>query len=262
MLTIFISHAQEDEKVLLELLDWLKPMQEKYCLRIRYNRKMPKTHLAFPWNWLLFWYSPLKWDKPYHQMVPKEVAEAHIYLYLITHKWMITSWIEPVQIAPAIDRYSQLGDRCVRLYPIAVSPSQWKKFSRLSGFSTLGPGGKNLVEVTPKEDAYFQIVEQLEPVVRELRDNWIEETRRQGLPVDDFYQPDNFKIEKDVALRPLPDWVGWLLIVLLMFSVARWYESCRTRTRMIPLREKATPEVEYRRENPLSPPNETPPFPK
>jgi hypothetical protein len=257
LLHLYISHTPADAKYALELREWLRPMEEKYHLRIWYNHKEPTPVLAFPWNLLFFWVNPSQYRRlPYHRDLTKEAEKAHIYLFLISQKSITTAWIEQEEVPRAVDRYQRLGNQYIRIFPVMLSASQWKMQSRLAGFPTLGPPGRALNQVNPREDALNAIAEQLRPVIEELRRNHIEENKRLGLPINTFNQPAPPWDDTPLEIVPFPNWLGWIVLIAILASVANWYSSyCKPR--YAPYYPSLDPEpVEYDRSR--DPMNTTP----
>lgn len=224
MLRIYISHAAGDTKYLATLLEWLKPLEEKYFLRIWYNRPPSRApSLPLPWNILLFWYSPPQPGAPFRPHPPVELEQGHIYLFLTSHRSLATPHINQVEIPAATTRYHDLGPTLIRIHPVLVTPSHWKTYSRLAHFPTLGPK-KSLEESQPKEEGYRELINQLQPLIETLRRNWMERYHQDGLPLDDFNRPAP-KALPPPALTPLPGWLGWVLVALLFYSVMNWYAT-------------------------------------
>jgi hypothetical protein len=231
LLKLYISHAPEDARYIQEIREWLRPMEEKYHFRIWYNHKEPSPVLAFPWNVLFFWINPNQYRRlPYHRALTLEAEQAHIYLFLISQKSITTPWIEQEEVPRAVERYQQLGNQYVRIFPVILSSSQWKMQSRLAGFPTLGPPGKALNQINPREDGLHALAEQLRPVIEELRRNHIEESKRQGLPIKSFNQPAPGWDDTPEEIVPFPNWLGWVMLIGILLSVANWYSShCKPR---------------------------------
>lgn len=231
MLNLYISHAPEDAQYTQEIREWLRPMEEKYHFRIWYNHREPSPVLAFPWNILFFWVNPNQYRRlPYHRALIHEAGQAHIYLFLISQKSITTPWIEQEEVPIAVERYQRMGNKYVRIFPVILSSSQWKMQSRLAGFPTLGPPGRALNQVHPREDGLNTLVEQLRPVIEELRRNHIEESKRLGLPVNTFNQPAPAWEDTPDEIVPFPNWLGWIIVIGILASVANWYSSyCKPR---------------------------------
>lgn len=251
MLNIYISHAPGDAKYLATLLEWLKPLEERYFLRIWYNQGQRRgADLPLPWNLLLFWYTPPGSSAPFRPDPPPELEQGHIYLFLTSHHALATPHIDQVEIPAAAARYHEYGPEYVRIFPILVSPSHWKTYSRLAHFTSLGPK-RTLEEMTPKEEGYREIVQQLQPIIETLRRNWMEKYQRDGLALQEFSQPAP-ALPPGQAVAPLPGWMGWALLALLLYSVMNWYAS------------SCSPRMYHGDYKPLLPPEERPPqeFPR
>ena len=262
MLNVYISFAPNDAAYLVKLLNWLKPLEEQYFLRIWHNRAIPKApELPVPWNLLFFWYSPPKPNTPYHPSLPQKLEEAHIYLFLVSHNSYMINYIENEEIPKAVDRFQRLGKDYIRLCPIQVAPSMWKQHSRLALFPPFGPK-KSLKETQPEEEGYLMIAQSLRPIIEELRRNWMEEYKRLDLPLDGFHKKAPPPPPPPQQFVPLPGWAGWVILFLILFSVGNWFiNSCAPRTyrrwmRTPPRYEKAP--VEYPREVPYTAPQPLP----
>ena len=145
MLRVYISYAPADKVYLETLLKWLQPLKEKYYLRIWHN-PFPK-----PWAKL-----PYRWDDMMDQL-----EEAHIYLFLGSYNSLAAGYIEQEEVQRAVARHIEHGDNFVRIYPILVSPSQWKKHSGLAAYPPLN-APLTLAEQKPVEQAYLKMVDELE----------------------------------------------------------------------------------------------------
>ncbi len=262
MLNVYISYAPQDAAYVAKLLVWLKPLEEKYFLRIWYNRAPPRPpELPEPWNLLFFWYKPPVVSTPYHPDLPGKVADGHIYLFLVSHHSYAVNYIENLEVPKAVERYQRYGDNYIRIYPVPVSPSMWMQYSRLAKFSPIGVK-KSILETQPQEEAFLQIARTLEPVIEHLRRHWMEEHKRLDLPLDSFHKPAPPSAPPHERFVPLPGWAGWLVVFLILFSTGNWFiNSCAPRAyrrlmRNPPAYEK-TP-VEYPREVPYREPAPVP----
>lgn len=247
MLNVYISYAPDDWRQLSTLLQWLRPLEEQYFLRIWFNHSPPQPpELPTPWNYIFFWYHPARSRTPYHPDLPEKASEAHIYLFLTSYKSLLVPYIEQLEIPLAVDHYTAEGDQYVRIFPILLSPSHWQKHSRLAGFKPLGTG-RSLAEIQPPEQGYLQITESLRGVIETLRRNWMERYRIEGLPLDEFHQPAPPPLPEGNFVT-LPGWAGWLVILLILLSVTNWYT---THCRWLPVTAEPQdlPEPEYLREN-------------
>ena len=257
MINVYISHAPADRKYVFKLLEWLRPLEQKYYLRIWFDHPEPAPVVPFPWNILFFWYNPPRSGRPYHKDLPQKVSEGHIYLFLTSQKAINTKWIEQDEAPTAVERYQRYGDRYIRVYTIDVSPSPWRHYSRLNGFPRMGLPGKAINQVKPEEEAYLAIVEQLRPVIEELRVNWMEETKRLGHPLDEFNKPALPWNEVPYRVVPLPNWIGWVVLFFLFWTVANYYaDNCKPRYPQYWPKKEIPPE-EFPRKVPNYPSNDT-----
>ncbi len=228
-------------------------MQEKYALRIWYNHPAPVPVIPFPWKLLFFWYRPKSSPFPYHRDLHLEAEQAHIYLFFTSQHTLSVPWIEGEELRRATGRYRELGNRYVRIFPVLLSSSQWRVFSGLTSYPSLGPVGKAVNQLPKRSDGWEAMLAQLEPVIIELRRNHMEENKRLGLPVEPPPAPWN---DTPVELVPFPKWLGWAMIVAILFSLTRFADNNCTR-KLPPGRPpgRVVPE-EYRRENPYKTPEE------
>lgn len=258
MIRIYISHAPGDSKTLATLLEWLKPLEEKYFLRIWYNGPPPRPQtLPLPWNILLFWYSPPQPSAPFRPDPPEALGQSHIYLFLTSHHALAAPHINQVEIPAATARYHDLGPALIRIFPVIVSPSHWKTYSRLAHFATIGPK-KSLSESQPKEEGFRELVTQLQPIIENLRRNWMERYHQDGLPLDEFSRPAPKGLPAP-ALSPLPGWLGWVLVFLLFYSVANWYATgCAPKIYHGDYKPLLAPEEQNPVEFPRKPPAQSP----
>lgn len=254
LINLYISHAPADKQFVAQFMQWFKPMQEKYYIRVWYNHPEPEPIVPFPWNVLFFWYSPQRSNRPYHKDMAKELDQAHIYLFFTSQKSITTGWIDTEEVPKAVDRLQQLGRNYIRIFPVVVSSSQWKTYSRLATFPTLGPAGKAINQVTPQEDAWNTLMEQLVPVIEELRRNHIEENKRLGLPIDSFNKKPAPWGDVPQQVVPLPDWTGWVIIAAILWLLAHGYAQYCTQKHKPYWPKKNPAPVEYQRENPVRPP--------
>lgn len=253
MLRLYISYTAADARQLATLREWLQPLVEKYNLYVWFNHPEPAPVVPFPWNVLFFWWSPSVARGPYHRNLHTELEQAHIYLFLVSQKSVNTPWIEQEEVVRAVSRYQRLGSKYIRICPVLLSSSQWKRESKLANFPTLGPPGRALNQVNPPEDGWMLLTEQLRPIIEELRRNWMEETKRIGNPVESFNLPAPGWNDAPEEVLPLPNWLGWMVVFFIGWSVLNWYgDSCKPRYKPY-FPKKEVPE-EYRRENPLAPP--------
>lgn len=244
MLRVYISYAPADKVHLDTLLKWLQPLKDKYFLRIWHN-PIPKPWAKYPYRW--------------DEMVD-QLEEAHIYLFLISYQSLAMSYIEQEEVPRAVARHIEHGDKYVRIFPVLVSPSQWKKHSGLAHYDPLNTP-QTLVEQKPEENAYLQMVDQLELIIETMRRNWMEEYHRLGKPIDEFSKP-GLLPAAEPTLKPLPGWVSAVLVLALFYLITSWYFSgCAPRMYYLYTPESMPYQPlpdQYFRENPLEPPLDVP----
>ncbi|MBK8557399.1 MAG: hypothetical protein IPL65_17290 [Lewinellaceae bacterium] len=224
MLNLYISHAPGDRQSMEKLLRWIKPLQEKYFLHVWFDHPMPPPR-PWPliWQLLLFWVEPRRNRLPYHPDLRQKVQEGHIYLFLTSYNALATPHINQIEIPAAAERSIVFGPDFVRVYPILVAPSKYKEFSRLGGYPVLGPSS-SLVKTDPEEEGYAQIVSALEPIIVELRTNWIEDYHQRGMSTDAFFQHAPPELDEP-EFTPLPDWMGWVILLAILFFVTSWFTT-------------------------------------
>jgi hypothetical protein len=253
MLNIYISHAAADKAYLDAFLREIKPMQEKYNLRIWYNHPEPEPVIPFPWKILFFWYQPKGSPFPYNRFLHEELDIAHIYLFFTSQNSISTPWIETEEVKRAVSRYREYGNRYIRIFPVVVSSSQWKVFSELASYPVIGPAGKAMNQLPSPSDGWEELLDQLKPVVEDLTRNHKEENKRLGLPVDPKPHPWS---DVPTELIPFPKWVGWAMLLGIFFSLARFYDNNCTRKLPPGIPTRNPQPEEYRRENPVQPPED------
>lgn len=224
MLHIYISHAPADRAYVEQFMQWVRPMQARYPFRIWFDHREPDPIVPWPWNVIFFWYSPRSHKRPYNRNMPNELDKAHVYLFFTSQKSITTPWIESLEIPAAVERYQQMGQKLVRIYPVLVAGSQWRISSRLAAFKPLGPAGKPISLVKPNEDAWAALMEDLRKVIIELNNNHIQHNRQLALPTDSFTgntSPEPWVDTPEVVL-PLSNWLGWLVVGLTAFFAVAW----------------------------------------
>ena len=259
---IYISLTAEDRQYLAKLLRWLQPMRDEVNI---WYLSPPKAvePLSFPWQILLFWYTPPNPLAYYARTLQSQFESAHIYLFLVSHRSLTDARVGE-EITGAVNRHVEHGDRYVRIFPVVVSPSHWKNHSRLARFKTLGPK-KALNQVQPEEEGYLELTEQLSKEIKVLQRNLdeLKYARAQPSESPQAWPP----LLGEAKTYPIPDavsppeWLGWVILLALVLSV--WYSLSPSlpsmparRYRHIDYEQKPP---EYRREHPMMPPpDETP----
>ncbi len=242
MLRVYISCAPADKPYLDTLLKWLRPLQEKYFLRIWHNpAPRPGYKELYQWDAML-----------------ENLEQAHIYLFLASKNSLGTDYIEREEVSRAVARHTELGEKYVRILPVILAPSNWNKSSGLSRFKPIG-GVKTLLDWKSDPMGYQLVIAELQRTVEELRRNWMEEYHRTGLPMDEFFHPMRLA-PAEPALKPIPGWAGVVFLFVIFYMVTSWYLSgCAPRMyhMYVPksLPYQSLPE-QYFRENPVAPPQE------
>ncbi|MEI6409239.1 MAG: hypothetical protein WCR52_07655 [Bacteroidota bacterium] len=267
-INLYISYAPEDRQELEKLLEWLYPMQDEVNIWF-YDPPPPDDPLTLPWQLLLFWYRQPDHLEDYNRIVQERLERAHIYLFITSYRSLISSSVE-YEITRAVQRYVEIGDRYLRIFPVIFRPSQWKDKSRLAHFKPLGPG-KPLLSIHPKEEGFMALSEELNKVIAVLKRN-LNEYRQmsassavttQSAAPDFGYDPDSIEFEPKAGVSP-PEWLGWVILAgLLIYTLyaIRPHAPAGANTRFKNVEPPSARPVEYPRENPLAPPTETAPFP-
>jgi len=242
MLRVYISCAQADRPYLDNLLQWLKPLEEKYFLQIWHNpAPLPGARELYQWDDML-----------------NNLEQAHIYLFLTSKNSLGTDFIEREEVSRALSRHAELGDKYVQILPILVAPSNWEKTSGLARFKSIG-GARTLAEWKQDPGGYQLVLRQIQRTVEELRRNWMEEHHRLGLPLDDFFHP-GLLATAPPTLKPIPGWAGAVFLFVIFYMVTSWYLSgCAPRMYHMYVPEslpyQSLPE-QYFRDNPVEPPKD------
>lgn len=262
---IYISLTGEDRPYLVKLLRWLQPMRDEVNIWYISPPAAPKP-LPLPWQLLLFWYTPPNPMAYYARTLQSQFDSAHIYLFFVSHRSLTDARVEE-EITGAVNRHVEHGDKYVRIFPVVVSPSHWKKHSRLARFKTLGPK-QALNQIKPEEEGYLELTEQLSKEIKALQRNLDELKFARTQPGDSPQAWPPLLGEAKTYTAPEavspPEWMGWVIIVALVLSV--WYSLSPSvpgfSTKGYKDRyQREQPGPEYRRENPMMPPPEQPPIP-
>lgn len=274
-INLYISYAPQDKVQLDKLLRWLYPMRDE--VNIWYNDPPSGPEpLPLPWRILLFWYSPPDPRRYYYRNLQRQYERAHVYLFLTSYHTIQNNWIEE-EITTAVARYTEFGDRYIRVYPVLVSPSHWKKHSRLAHFKTLGPR-RTLVEMVPEEEGYLEITEQLARVVKDLQRNLEEEkfAQSRSVPVTDIAPIRKNSVRPNVEQDPsqffelppafsAPEWLGWSVLFLLVLVTLVGLRPDRILAPSLRYRNVEPADrkpIEYLRDYPPMPPPPNAPLPR
>ncbi len=254
-----------------KLLRWLYPMRDE--VNIWYNEPPPGPEpLPLPWRMLLFWYRQPDPRRYYLRNLKKQSERAHIYLFLTSYHSIQDGWIEE-EITTAVTRYTEFGDRYIRVYPVLVSPSHWQRHSRLAHFKVLGPR-TTLAATVPEEAGYLEIAEQVARVVKELQRNLEEERFAQGrLQQDSDITPiRTSSIGPNAEEDPLqfyelpptftaPEWLGWSVLFLLFLVTMYGLQPKKIGAAARRFYQDETQPTEYLRDYPPMPPSKNAPLP-
>lgn len=262
---LYISFTPEDAGDVKKLLEWLYPMQDEVNIWF-YNPPPPDDPLTLPWQLLLFWYRRPDHLADYNRVMRERFERAHIYLFVTSQRSMLNRGIER-DITRAVKRYVELGERYVRIFPVIFKPSQWKDKSKLAHFKPLGPG-KPLLSISPQEEGFMALSDELNKVIAGMKRNLNEFRQMAGNSViksaPDFGQdPDAIEFVPADSANP-PEWLGWVILAgLLIYTLYALRPALPDlpKTRFKNVESPYSRPDEYRRENPMYPPDETAPFP-
>ncbi|MBU6342852.1 MAG: hypothetical protein KGS48_15270 [Bacteroidetes bacterium] len=268
-INVYISCTPDDKPDLARLLEWLYPMQNE--VNIWYHEDPPDPEpLSLPWQLLLFWYSPPDQRNDYAKVMQQRLERAHIYLFITSHKSMQDTQVA-AEITLAVQRYIQIGDSYLRIFPLIFRPSNWKDKSRLAHFKQLGPA-RPLMQIQPREEGFLLLTKELEREIKSLQRNLNEQKQALGqkrLGAGYTSLPDlgddleGIDFEPVTRIQP-PEFLGWVIVVFLFIYVLyalrpQLPSRASRRLKNAPPREIQQPE--FQRENPLMPPDADMPIP-
>lgn len=272
---IFISHAPEDRPQLDKLLRWLYPMRDEVNLWYSDPPKRP-IPLTLPWQILLFWYIPPDNRPRYRKALKAQLEKSHIYLFLTSYNSLSNRDIEDeIDIAA---RRRIKGDDLLGpfIYPILLSPSRWKKTSRLAGFEPMAEG-KDLASFKQDDAGYLAVTEELSALIKVLQTRLGEAKfhKSRDATVDSDQISNDKRIppylgESDGTLayqeiEPFepPEWLGWSLLLFLFISFLGSLMPSRVMapSRYDNIESDNEKSWEYPRENPMMPPRDSIVFP-
>lgn len=217
---LYLSYTGDDRSVVQKLLIWLYPMRDEVNI-IYANPPRPLESMTLPWRLLLFWYEPPDPRAYYVRYLGQQLEQAHIYVFLTSYKSLADGRIEK-EIETAVSRQIQHSDRYIRIFPLEVSPSHWRKHSRLSRYKTIGPR-QPLSQAKPEEEAYLTIIDQLAKEIKTVQRNLDELKYARTRPgeaskawPDLLGEIPPFKAPE--AVSP-PEWLGWVILIAIIVSI-------------------------------------------
>lgn len=269
-INLYISYDFKDYQTLQKLLRWLYPMRDE--VNIWYNNPPPGPEpLPLPWRILLFWYRQPDPRRYYLRNLKKQCERGHIYLFLTSYTSIQNNWIED-EITTAVTRYTEFGNRYIRVYPVLVAPSHWQRHSRLAHFKILGPR-TTLTATAPEEAGYLELTEQLTKVIKELQRNLEEEkfAQSRGLQDGDITPIRRSSVGPNVEDDPAqffdlppsftaPEWLGWAVLFLLIIVTLYSLQPNRVGASRRFYNDEPKP-IEYLRDYPPMPPPPNAPLP-
>lgn len=272
---IFISFAPEDKPQLNVLLKWLYPMRDE--VNLWYNQPPPPPpELPIPWQILLFWYRAQDQRHQYQKILHAQRERAHVYLFLMSYKSLSNKGVEGDIDVAAHRRIAGNDFTGPFVYPIVLAPCRWKETSRLTGFKPM-IGGKAITAFKTPDEAYLSITEEIATLVKLLQSRLGEEKFYQNRPSEVGASHSNSPQTAKPYLGESPELLefhqithfnpsellGWAILLFLFISVINSLMPARPTgpARYNQVKSADDHGWEYRRENPLTPPADTLPFP-
>lgn len=276
-LNVYISYVPDDRKAVEKLRDWLYPMRDEVNIWFNDPPKPPKP-LPLPWELIasvLPIFNARDFRQDYARVDYRRKERAHIYLFMTSYKSLIDANIDN-DISLAVSRRIEGDWLSPRIYPVILAPSLWKERSRLARFQPIG-AKKTLVETKPEEEGYLEIAEQLSKVIKDMQRDLNEakyaRARIEGqavpaLPETSGAQPylggeeDLLEFRMPPQIYP-PEWLGWMIILVLFFSFARGMQGDKDKVQMrqnFIETERPVWQEEYKREHPMVQPAGTVPL--
>lgn len=269
---IFISHAPADKAAAEQLMEWLYPMRDEVNVW-HYDPPRKPEELPLSWKLLLPWYQPVDPRVLYAETVKIRRDNAHIYLFLTSHKSLADKQVEQ-DVVTAVSRRvdCEWNDLAPLILPVILTPSRWKEASKLAKFEPLAKGVP-ISKFERPEDGYLMLAEQLSKLVKVVQVRLNESRFYQYHPTlnekgvmpaakNSFpylgENPEQFNFDPPTPFRPA-DWVGWSVIALIFMMTAGSFR--KTHPAVSSLHLKARPaheyEIEFPRKPPMMPPSDT-----
>ncbi len=246
MLRVYLSYSPADKAYLETLRRWLRPLEQKYHLRV--------WHIPLPERGEE---SPYYWDD-----MLDELEQAHLYLFLTSPNSQKAVHIQTEELPRAHKRQMALGKELVQLYQIVLPGASDRE--GLRHLPSLGMA-KQIDDWKSDLIGYAFLTKEIEAVICELERNWIEEQHRTGIaPV---LSPLGKAKAAPATLKPIPGWLGasFLLAIFYMISSLYFKECAPRRYHGIPPNVNLPsnlPERPYMRETPPMLPQCVPPRPE
>lgn len=272
---IFISAAPEDKPQLNVLLKWLYPMRDE--VNLWYSQPPPPPpELPIPWQILLFWYRASDQRHQYQKILQAQRERSHIYLFLMSYKSLSNKGIEGDIDIAAHRRITGNDFTGPFVFPIVLAPCRWKETSRLAGFKAMA-GGKAISAFKLPDEAYLSITEEIATLVKLLQSRLGEEkfyqSRPAEVPANQASEtksskpylgetPELLEFHQITPFQP-SEWLGWSILLFIFISIINNLMPARPigPARYDQIQSADDHGWEYRRENPLTPPADTLPFP-
>jgi len=156
---IFFCYAREDEALLKQLKTHLKPLQHKGLIDMWYDR-----HISPGTDW--------------KRAIAGQLDSAQIILLLLSPDFMASEYCFGVEMNRALERH-MTGE--ARVIPIILRPVYWD-FQPLTGLQALPKDAKPVTRWQSSDDAFFNIVYNIQRIVNQMINPQLEETEE----LDDF----------------------------------------------------------------------------
>jgi len=161
---VFLSYAQQDERLKDELEKHLAILRRKGYITIWHDRRIAPGRV---------------WGYEIHTNLTK----ANIILLLISPDFMASDYCDSVEVKQALSRHE--AGEC-RVIPIILRPVSWQD-AAFSTLKALPANGKPVTEWSNRDKAFLDITEGIRNVVEELSASMLAETS--GIPpVLEFHQ--------------------------------------------------------------------------
>jgi hypothetical protein len=142
---IFISFADEDKSLMLELEKHLSPLVHSGIIAIFHRHKI----------------SP---GADREKKISEQLASAHIILLLVSAYFIASDYCFSIELKQALERH-EAGN--VRIIPIILRPVIWKK-TRLGRLQSLPRNGKPIIDWFNRDKAFFDVSCDIEKTIEEI----------------------------------------------------------------------------------------------
>ncbi len=161
VIEVFISYAQEDERLMLKL--------EKHLATLKHQ-----GYVTF-WNNLRI-NAGKEWDNE----INEHLSTAHVILLLISSDFMASDYCTSVEVKQALLRHD--AGEC-RVIPIILRPVNWR-IATVNKLRPLPADGKSVTEWHNKDKAFVNIAEGIQKVIEEFSaDSLMEPSEASHVPL-------------------------------------------------------------------------------